>query len=116
MAFSEFIADRVRQHLISTGTIIEKKMMGGLIFMVNGRMCIGVDTDKKTGEDRLMVRVGKSNYDELLKIKGCREMDFTGKAMKGFLFVYPDGFDTDIDMGFWIGKALLFNEEINEAK
>jgi TfoX/Sxy family transcriptional regulator of competence genes len=110
MAFSEYLADRMRQRLKKSGSINEKKMMGGLIFMVNDKMCIGIDKDRKTGDDRLMVRVGKAAYDDLLKKKGCREMDFTGKAMKGFLFIYPDGFDGEKDLDFWVKKALEFNK------
>lgn len=109
MAYSEFLADRVRQRL-SNQSVIEKKMMGGLIFMVNEKMCIGVDTDRKSSYDRLMVRVGKNAYENLLKKKGCREMDFTGKPMKGFLFIYPDGFDKETDLDFWVSKALEFNK------
>ena len=115
MAYSEYLADRVRQRL-SKQTVIEKKMMGGLIFMVNEKMCIGVDTDRKSGHDRLMVRVGKSAYENLLKKKGCREMDFTGKPMKGFLFVYPDGFDNETDLDFWVKQALEFNKDAKKSK
>lgn len=91
-------------------------MMGGLVFMVHEKMCIGVDTDRKSGEDRLMVRVGKADYEDLLLRPGCREMDFTGKPMKGFLFVYPEGFDSDADLDFWVEKALLFNREAKADK
>jgi hypothetical protein len=87
-------------------------MMGGLVFMVNDKMCVGVDTDRKNGEDRLMVRVGKASYEELLTRKGCREMDFTGRVMKGFVFVYPEGFDYDKDLDFWVAKALEFNKTL----
>lgn len=111
MPYSEFLADRVRQRLSSGESVLEKKMMGGLIFMVNDKMCVGVDTDRKTGDDRLMVRVGKAAYADLLDRPGCREMDFTGKPMKGFLFIYPEGFDHDVDLDFWMGKALEFNYE-----
>lgn len=85
-------------------------MMGGLIFMVNHKMCVGLDIDKKTGLDRLMVRVGKAAHDKLIFMKGSREMDFTGKVMRGFLFIDPDGFDGDADLDFWIAKALEFNK------
>jgi len=87
-------------------------MMGGLIFMVNYKMCIGVDIDKKTKMDRLMVRVGKLPYEELLKKEGSREMDFTGQVMRGFLFLDPIAFDSESDLDFWIDKALEFNEMI----
>ncbi|MBK5279010.1 MAG: TfoX/Sxy family protein [Bacteroidia bacterium] len=115
MAYNEFTADRVRQRLSSV-TNQEKKMMGGLIFMVNDKMCVGVDKDRKTGDDRLMVRFGKAVYEDLLLLKGCREMDFTGKAMKGFLFIYPEGFDAEKDMDFWIKKALEFNKIADKSK
>ena len=59
MAYSEYLADRVRPRLKGKGLVEEKKMMGGLTFMVNGKMCLGIMFDKKTEEDKLMVRVGK---------------------------------------------------------
>lgn len=114
MAYSEFLADKVRERLASKGTVVEKKMMGGLIFMVNDKMCIGIDTDKNTMEDRLMVRVGKLPYETLLKKEGSRPMDFTGSVMRGFLFVDPEGFDKDVDLDFWVEKALDFNKLIQK--
>lgn len=110
MAFSEHLVDRVRLRLQKANITEEKKMMGGLIFMVNEKMCVGVDIDKKTGLDRLMVRVGKASHDQLIFKNGSREMDFTGKVMRGFLFISPDGFDSESDLDFWIEKALNFNE------
>ncbi len=115
MAYSEFLADRVRYRLKGKGAIIEKKMMGGLIFMVNDKMCIGIDIDKKTTNDRLMVRVGKLPYEELLKEKGSRVMDFTGSVMRGFLFIDPEGFDTEDDLDFWVSKALEFNQLLTKS-
>lgn len=111
MAYSEFLADRVRQRLPGSLPVIEKKMMGGLIFMVNHKMCIGIDIDRKNEQDRLMIRVEKDAYIKLLKKKGCREMDFTGKPMNGFLFIYPEGFDIETDLDFWVEKALEFNRK-----
>ncbi len=110
MAYSEYLVDRVRQRLGNQSSVVEKKMMGGLVFMVNDKMCIGIDIDKKTGEDRLMARLGPDAYEAYLKEKGCRKMDFTGKPMKGFVFVYPEGFDNDSDLDLWIQKALKFNK------
>jgi TfoX/Sxy family transcriptional regulator of competence genes len=104
-----YLAERVEKRLATKGLTEIKKMMGGLIFMVNEKMCVGVDKDRVTGEDRLMVRVGNLPYDELLFTKGSKVMDFTGKVMKGFLFIAPEGFDRDEDLDFWIEKALVFN-------
>lgn len=112
MPYSEYLADRVRQRLAKANITDEKKMMGGLIFMVNGKMCVGIDMDKATKQDRLMVRVGKASHDQLIFNKGSREMDFTGSVMRGFLFIDPEGFDKDEDLDFWVAKALEFNEEI----
>lgn len=113
MAYSDYQADRIRQRLTKVNVTEEKKMMGGLIFMVNDKMCVGLDIDKKTGHDRLMVRVGKAKHDQLVFKKGSREMDFTGKVMRGFLFIEPEGFDSENDLDFWIEKALYFNREIS---
>jgi hypothetical protein len=112
MAYSEFLADRVRNRLPKTLKIEEKRMMGGLIFMVFDKMCIGIDIDKKTEQDRLMVRVGKLPYEQLLTKPGSRPMDFTGKVMRGFLFIDPTGFDREEDLDFWVEKALEFNSMI----
>ena len=112
MAYSEYLVDRVRQRLVNTGSIVEKKMMGGLIFMINNKMCIGIDIDKKTNTDRLMVRVGKLPYEKLLEKSGSRPMDVTGRVMRGFLFIDPEGFDRDDDLDYWVKKALEFNQLI----
>ena len=113
MAYNEYQADRIRLRLSKANLTEEKKMMGGLIFMVNDKMCVGLDIDKKTGDDRLMVRVGKASHDQLIFKKGSREMDFTGKVMHGFLFIEPEGFDAEEDLDFWVEKALYFNREIS---
>jgi TfoX/Sxy family transcriptional regulator of competence genes len=112
MAYSEHLVDRVRQRLSKANITEEKKMMGGLIFMVNGKMCIGVDKVKATGEDRLMVRVGKATQEQLMFKNGSREMDFTGRVMRGFLFISPEGFDSEEDLDFWTEKALEFNLQL----
>lgn len=65
-----------------------------------------------TGEDRLMIRCGTENYERLLNLKGARIMDFTGKPMKGFLHIYPEGYDSDKDLEFWINHAIAFNKTL----
>ena len=77
-------------------------MMGGLNFMVNGKMCLGILSDKKSEEHKVMVRVEKLNYKELLKRPGSEPMDFFGKPMRGFLFIGVDGFDSEDELDFWV--------------
>jgi hypothetical protein len=115
MAYSAFQADRIRRRL-RHHKIVEKPMMGGLIFMVNDAMCVGLDRDKNTLSDRLMVRVGKLQYEALLEEKSSRPMDFTGRVMRGFLFVDAVGFDSDEDLGFWVERALDFNVLLTNAQ
>lgn len=117
MAFDQYLVERIQQ-VFETKKVsfTAKKMMGGLVFMVDDKMCVGVDTDKKTNEDRLMVRLGVDAYESSLSLKGCREMTFTGKPMKGFVFVYPEGFDNDNDLIFWLEKALAFNKIAKSSK
>ena len=112
MAYSEFQADRIRERLKHLD-YSEKKMMGGLIFMVRNTMCVGLDFNKKTNEDRLMVRVGKLQYDHLLNQHGSVKMDFTGREMRGFLFIDASSFDLEEQLDFWIDKALQFNKELS---
>ena len=104
MVYSEKLADRVRKILRPRG-VEEKKMMGGLTFMVNGKMCVGIL------KDDLMARIGPSAYETALRKKGCREMNFTGKPMKGFVFVGPAGTADKKDLSYWIGLALEFNKQ-----
>ena len=77
-------------------------MMGGLCFMVGGKMCVGI-----TG-DRLMVRLDPETYEAALTRPGCLPMDFTGRPMRGFVFVEPDGTTTDASLRSWISLALEF--------
>lgn len=114
MAFDVYFTDRIRQILNASHVVYEeKKMMGGLIFMVHGKMCIGADQDKETGEDRLMARIGKAYYENALSEAGARQMDFTGRVIRGFVFIYPKGTDSDENLSFWINKALLYNKTLH---
>ncbi len=111
MAYSELLADRVRQAFQSRQTSFEeKKMMGGLCFLVDDKMCAGVH------EERLMARIDPEIYAEALQRKGCREMDFTGRVMKGYVFVDPDGTDADLDLDAWIALCLDFNPKAKSSK
>ena len=103
MAYDEALAQRVRERLAAQRKVEEKKMMGGLTFMVNGKMCVGILRDD------LMARIGPEVHETALTKKGCREMDFTGKPMKGFVFIDPEGTKRKADLDYWIELALDFN-------
>ena len=102
MAFDEGVAQRLRELFAGRTDVVEKKMFGGIAFMVSGNMCCGV-----VGEE-LMARVGPEQYEVALKEPHAREMDFTGKPMKGFVYVGVDGFASDEDLASWIGRCEQF--------
>ena len=103
MAYNETLADRIREFLVEQPQIEEKQMMGGLAFMVNSKMCVGVI------KDEMMARIDPEIYEEALGNHGCRPMDFTGKTMKGWVFISPEGIDTVKKMDYWVKLALDFN-------
>lgn len=101
MAYNEELAKRVRATLEPLSeNIEEKKMFGGLAFMFKGKMSCGVV------KDDLMIRVVEEKYEARLKSKGTREMDFTGKALKNFLFVRPDAIITEEKLTEWINLGI----------
>lgn len=110
MAFSEKLASRVRGVLAGAPRCVEKKMMGGLTFMVNGKMCVGIL------KDDLMVRIDPEMHEKALARKGCREMDFTGKPMRGFVFVGPGGTSTKKSLESWVALALDFNTRAKASR
>lgn len=111
MAYNEKLADRTREIISLTHKDIEeKKMFGGLCFMVDEKMCIGVE------EERLMVRLDPAKYDEVINKEGCRPMDFTGKVMKGYVFVDANTLGTRKELEYWIGLALEYNKVAKKSK
>ncbi len=102
MAYNEAVARRVGRVLGKYGKIAEKKMFGGIAFMLRGHMCCGVLGNK------LMVRVGPENYEEALSQPHARKMDFTGRPLKGFIYVEPAGFPSDKELKTWIAKAAKY--------
>ena len=104
MAFSEYLADRVRASLIHSHIFFrEKKMFGGICFLVDNKMLMGVI------KDNLMVRIDPLKQDQYLREKGCRLMDFTKRPMKGYLNINPEGVDMDKDLDKWVNRCLEFN-------
>ena len=110
MAYDEKLADRVRNALPKSFRVEEKKMMGGLTFMVNSKMCVGVHTDE------IMYRIDPDIQEEALRHKGSRIMDFTGKPMKGFVFVKKEAITSAKDFKYWIDLALDFNKKAKTSK
>ena len=102
MAYDEGLAQRVREHLAEDRRVTEKKMFGGLAFMVAGNMCCGIVGDE------LMVRVGPDAYEDALARPHARAMDFTGRAMKGMVYVGVDGVESDDDLAGWVDRGLAF--------
>lgn len=100
MAFDEALAERIHEVFSGWEGVTSKKMFGGLAFMLNGNMACGV-----LGED-LMVRVGPEGYDEAVSRPHARPMDFTGKPMKGMVYVSPAGLRSNDDLTVWVQRGI----------
>ncbi|MFK7786969.1 MAG: TfoX/Sxy family protein [Crocinitomicaceae bacterium] len=117
MAYDEYLADRIRRTLTEKYAPFEEmKMMGGLLFKVNEKMLCGIHIDKKFGDSLLMARIGEEVYEKELEKEHCLPMDFTGRPMKGYIFVTPAGFDSEDDLAYWIDKCLEFNPKAKASK
>jgi len=111
MGYDEFLAERIKTILNQKHIIFEeKKMMGGLCYLVKDKMCLGIVRNE------LMARIDPDMQEEALAKPGCREMDFTHRPMKGFVFIEPEGIDNDCDLEYWIGKCLEFNPKAKSSK
>jgi len=111
MAYDEHLANRVGQSLKRKHIPFEeKKMFGGVAFMVDGKMCVGII------KESLMVRIDPELHEASLKKKGCHTMEFTGRTMKGFVIVDPIGIDNNKDLHYWIGIAFEYNKIAKASK
>lgn len=106
MAYDEGLAQRIREALEERSDVSEKRMFGGVAFLVRGNMCCGV------ARENLMVRVGPEDYDDALGQPHAREMDFTGKPMRGMVFVSSEGVDADADLEAWIERGVAFSSSL----
>jgi TfoX/Sxy family transcriptional regulator of competence genes len=102
MAYDAALADRVRKALAGEKNVTEKAMFGGIAFLVGGHMAIGVATED------LMVRVGPEAHEASLARPHTRPMDFTGRPMRGYVFVAPAGARTPGEVRAWTARALAF--------
>jgi TfoX/Sxy family transcriptional regulator of competence genes len=100
MAYNERLAERIRGYFTRRKGVEEKRMFGGLCFMLNGHMCCGIE------KDRLVVRVMPERYETLLNKPHARKMDFTGKPLTGFLFISPPGYRTAAGLAGWLDEAV----------
>jgi hypothetical protein len=102
VSYDERLAQRIRTCLAGRADVVEKKMFGGLCFMVGGAMCCGL-----TKTD-FMVRVGPDQYDDALAQPHARPMDFTGRPLKGMVYVSPEGIRTEAALARWVRRGLAF--------
>ena len=109
MAYDLELAARIRKILKGPG-VTEKEMFGGIGFMVQGKMCVGV-----LGSD-LMARVGGDRHDEAVARPHARPMDFTGKPMRGFIYVAPAGLKTEAQLAKWVKEAKEFASSLPAKK
>lgn len=102
MAYDEGLVVRIRTILHDHAGVTEKRMFGGVAFLVQGHMSVGIIQEK------LMVRVGSESYDRVLRERHVRRMDFTGRPMRGFVYVIPAGYESEADLERWVGLGVRY--------
>ncbi len=112
MAYNEKLANRIREQLSELPKIKveEKEMMGGLTFMVNDKMCVGII------KDEMMCRIDPDIHDTQIEKPGCRTMDFTKRPMKGYVMIDETGMKSKKDFEYWINLSLDFNKLAKASK
>jgi TfoX/Sxy family transcriptional regulator of competence genes len=110
MSYDENLANRVRERLANLPVIEEKEMMGGLTFMVNDKMCVGII------KDEMMCRIDPEFHETAVEMTGCRTMDFTRKPMKGWIMIDSSGMRTPRELDYWINLALEFNSKAKSSR
>lgn len=117
MAYDELLAERIRLVLQrNKHEFSEKKMMGGLCFLMDDKMLCGIHYDKKKEMDLLMARVGEQQHEIAVKSPSVHPMDFTGRPMRSYIFVDPSGFDMDDDLEKWLLMCVKFNPYAKASK
>lgn len=110
MAYDQNLADRIRARMASLPNVAEKEMMGGLTFMLNDKMCVGII------KDEMMCRIDPEFHESAVEKRGCRTMDFTGRPMKGYVLIDETGMKAEKDFEFWINLCLEFNSKAKSSK
>ena len=103
MAYNTALSDRIREALVDLPDVEEKEMFGGMCFMVNGKMCMGVM------KDEMMCRINPAMKEVLLEKEGCRPMTMGGKTMNGYVLIGEEGMRTKKAFDYWVGLCLEFN-------
>ncbi len=106
MAFNQSSAERIRKQMEKNSGFVEKKMFGGICFLLNGNMACGILNDD------IIVRVGKEAYEECLASPHTRQFDITGKSMTGWVMVSPDGYQSDAQLKDWLQKGIDFAQTL----
>ncbi len=106
MAYDQGLADDIRARLAERPGLTEKEMFGGIAFMVNGNMAVGVSGNE------LMVRVGKEHHEEAVARPGARIFDMSARPMRGWVLVGPEGFATDAELAAWIERGVAYAESL----
>ena len=110
MAYDEKLANRIRERLADLLSVEEKEMMGGLTFMVDNKMCLGVI------KDEMMCRIDPGFHEAAIEQPGCRTMDFTKRPMKGYVMIDDSGMRTKKEFEYWIMLSLAFNKMAKASK
>jgi TfoX/Sxy family transcriptional regulator of competence genes len=109
MAFNEDLANRIRERMAEIAGVEEKHMFGGIAFMLNNKMCVGIINDE------MMCRIDPKIHDECVEKEGCRTMDFNKRPMKGYVMIDESGMKNVETFEYWIGLALEFNKFAKES-
>lgn len=104
MAYNEKLTSMVREALLHVPAVEEKRMFRGVLFMVDGKMCISV------GDDAMMCRIDHGMHETAITKKGCTTMVMKGREYKGYVLVSPEGWKSKKDFDYWIGLSLDFNK------
>jgi TfoX/Sxy family transcriptional regulator of competence genes len=110
MAYNEELANRVRTYFVGKKHVEEKKMFGGVCFMLGDKMCVGVN------KDHLMVRFDPEMQEKIMERRGARPMEFTKRVMRGYVFVDPETITTKRELDYWVNLAIEFNPKAKSSK
>ncbi len=110
MVFDEKLANRIRESLVHLTKVEEKNMFGGVCFMIDGKMCVGVV------KNEMMCRIDPKMDEIALEKTGSRRMDFTGKPMKGYVFISEEGMESKKEFDYWLELCFAYNKEAKASR